>query len=498
MQTSDPDDRGPGDTTGGDTSSGAAAPALAAPAAALRDHLRDALVDSRQRWRDLVTVAADIAFETDADGRFSFVAPDQPLGWNAARLIGRPAESLLADGRSGAAFNPFRPVQQMRRRNCWLKQPDGTPVCLAFAVAPLVDEAGQVIGARGLGIDITEQNRYDLAAAMALRRAEVLDHILWHIRREVLAPRMMRAALDALMHAVGADGAGVLDPGAAADHQVQHQSGEPIESVLDAAIDLLGRMGGEAGEFVTAGGHKLLAFPGTTRFGGRSGLVLWRQPGGRPWESEDRIIAESATGVIRMILEHDSLQREMQLQARTDPLTGLLNRRAFLDEVTRRIDRLERDTMPGTLMFIDLDHFKRLNDLAGHDTGDEALCAASALLSRAVRPTDVVARLGGDEFAVWLDGTDELAAAERAERLCEAAPRELAGLGATSGVQLSMSIGIACRWPGSEDDMDSLLRRADGAMYEVKRAGRGKWRVAKPPGDGEAPEPPPPGRHRPL
>jgi diguanylate cyclase (GGDEF)-like protein len=189
-----------------------------------------------------------------------------------------------------------------------------------------------------------------------------------------------------------------------------------------------------------------------------------------------------------MILEHDSLQQEMQLQARTDPLTGLLNRRAFLDEVTRRIDRLERDTLPGTLMFIDLDHFKKLNDLAGHDTGDEALCAASGLLSRAVRPTDVVARLGGDEFAVWLDGADELAAAERAERLCEAAPRELAALGATLGVHLSMSIGIACRWPGGEDDMEALMRRADTAMYEVKRAGRGKWRVAKPRSDDDPPD----------
>ncbi len=444
-----------------------------------RDNLRDALMDSRQRWRDLVIVAADIAFETDAEGRFSFLSPDQPLGWPAGRLIGRPAELLLADARNAGAFNPFRPVEQLRRRNCWLKQPDGTPVCLAFAVAPLLDAAGRVVGARGLGIDITEQNRYDLAAAMALRRAEVLDHILWHIRREVLAPRMMRAALDALMHAVGADGIAVLDPGAGGSGLIQHQVGEPAETVLTQAVGLLETMSTEPAEQTTPAGHAILAFPGTTRFGGRSGLILWRLAGGRSWEPEDRVIAESATGIIRMILEHESLQKEMQLQARTDPLTGLLNRRAFLDEVTRRMDRLERDAMPGTLMFIDLDHFKMLNDLAGHDTGDEALCAASGLLSRVVRPTDVVARLGGDEFAVWLDGADELAAAERAERLCEAAPRELAALGAASGVHLSMSIGIACRWPGGEDDMDSLLRRADGAMYEVKRAGRGQWRVAR-------------------
>ena len=68
----------------------------------------------------------------------------------------------------------------------------------------------------------------------------------------------------------------------------------------------------------------------------------------------------SATGIIRVILEHDAIQREMAFQARTDSLTGLLNRRAFLDEVSRRADRLEREDLPATMMFIDLDHFKAL------------------------------------------------------------------------------------------------------------------------------------------
>jgi len=233
----------------------------------------------------------------------------------------------------------------------------------------------------------------------------------------------------------------------------------------------------------TLSGHAVMAFPDTNRFGERSSLVLWRNPGGRAWDADERTIAASATGVIRMILEHAALQREMALQARTDPLTGLLNRRAFFEEVHRRIDRLERDQLPGTVLFLDLDHFKLLNDRAGHEAGDEALRVAAAVLGKALRPTDLIARFGGDEFAAWLDGADDLAAAERAELLRVAAPAEFARLGAAWGIQLTMSIGIACRWPGAPDDIDDVLRRADTAMYEAKRAGRGQWRVG--PADSE-------------
>ena len=123
------------------------------------------------------------------------------------------------------------------------------------------------------------------------------------------------------------------------------------------------------------------------------------------------------TGVIRMVLEHEAIQRELARQARTDPLTGLLNRRAFMEEAGRRIDRLDREVIPGTLIFMDLDRLKPLNDRLGHEAGDAALMLTADLLRRTFRPTDLVARLGGDEFALWMDGSDELTAAERAESL---------------------------------------------------------------------------------
>ena len=436
-----------------------------------------AMFESRQRWRDFALMAGDLCFETDAAGRFVFLAPDPLLGWNPEELLDTDADLMLAGNAFSAGFNPFRPTEPVRRRRAWLKRSDGTSVCFVFAAAPLLDGAGQIVGARGVGQDISQQEGHDSEVARTLRRTEVLDHILWRMRREVLAPRMMQAALEAIATSLGLEGAAVLDlAGDGVLPTVLHQTGSGLATVLYRALAML-ELGEQQGDAPGEDGRFLLVCPCQTRFGARAGLALWRPEGGRGLDADDATLAASATGLIRMILEHESIQREMARQARTDPLTGLLNRRAFLDEMGRRIDRLDREEMPGTLLYIDLDHFKALNDSQGHDLGDEALCLTAALLRSTVRPQDLVARLGGDEFAIWMDSADEFAAAERAEALRVQGPAALAHLTGDAAPAVTMSIGIATRWPGLAEDVDILMQRADQAMYDVKRAGRAHWRV---------------------
>ena len=487
------------------------------------DPLRSALLDSRQRWQDLVSLAADLAFETDAAGRFVFLSPDTVLGWPVASLLGQSAELLLIEpgleGGSTAAFNPFRPAAAIRRQRVWLKRADKSVACLSFTAEPLFDEQGRIIGARGVGIDMSDQDAEDAQMAASLRRCEVIDHILWLMRREVLAPRMMQAVLKALENALGAEGAAVLDilagdaqspnlggagrglvlyrsnddageleVGTTATHmmQIHRIQGTAISDPSDPAM----QAGSPAtSQDFSADGRPVLTCTCQTRFGEHAGLVLWRARGARAWDAEDCQLVASAASIVRVVLEHEAIQREMARQARTDPLTGLLNRRAFLEEMGRHIDRLDREGAAGTLMFIDLDNFKLLNDRFGHEFGDKALCATAARLRDAVRPSDLVARLGGDAFALWLNGADHLTAAERAERLRVDGPRKLReityaplleGLPNGEGIDITttMSIGIATRRAGGAEAIDSLMRRADLAMYEVKRAGRGHWRVS--------------------
>jgi len=451
------------------------------------DALRGALLDSRQRWRDLVTLTADFAFETDAWGRFVFVTPDPALGWSVSMLLGQPAELLLTDITGG--FNPFRPTAPLRRRRAWLKRPDGTIACVVFAAAPILDAEGRIVGARGLGVDLTEQEGRDALVAASLRRGEVLEHVLWCMRQEVLAPRMMRAVLDAVVSALGAEGAAVIDvqgagpaegiePAAGPVASLLYQAGGAAATVLPVAAGLMAQNPDGPAQTTGPDGRPVLSAFCHTRFGEQIGLALWRPPGSRPWDTEDQALAASSVTVIRMVLDHEAIQREMARQARTDPLTGLLNRRAFVEEISRHIDRMERERLPGTLMFIDLDHFKEVNDRFGHEVGDTVLCAVATLLRDLVRPSDLVARLGGDEFALWLDGADHMTAAERAEWLRVHGTAKLAEVCAKAEPALTMSIGIATRQAGCGEEIDQLMRRADQAMYEVKQGGRAHWAVA--------------------
>jgi diguanylate cyclase (GGDEF)-like protein len=441
------------------------------------DPLRDALLDSRQRWRTLVAMAADFAFETDAQGRFVFVSPETVLGWPAAALLGQPATLLLAA--AGAAFDPFHPTITARSRRAWLKRADGGLACLSFACAPLLD-GSVIVGSRGVAQDVSAEDLREAETAATLRRGEVIEHILWQMRQEILAPRMMQVALAELIAALGADGAAVITLIPATDPlAVLHHVGKGLASVLPTLRPMLEIEASDPATAIGEAGHKVLTCPSDTRFGERAGLTLWRESDDRDWDEEDRLLVSAAASLIRVVLEHEAIQRELARQARTDPLTGLLNRRSFLEEMHRRVDRLDHEGQTGTLLFMDLDHFKRLNDSCGHEVGDEALILAADILRATVRPTDLVARLGGDEFATWMDGSDEMTAAERAERLRLEAPAAFARSLPPTATPLSMSIGIATRQPGSGEDIDSIMRRADMAMYEVKRRGRGRWQVSQ-------------------
>lgn len=440
--------------------------------------LQGALIDSRQRWRELINLTADFAFETDEWGNFTLIAPDPALAWAAGGLIGQPSAAILAEAVDGA-FNPFRVGAKVRHRQAWLKRGDGGNACLTFCASPIRDAAGRIIGARGVGIDVTELDDQLAQAASALRRSAVVDHILRRTGREVMSDRMMGSALDAILDGLGAEGVAVLFAATGTEAvRLAYVSGMGVEAVTDIANLVI--QSGETGPSRTmaADGRPVLVAACHTRAGLQAGLVAWRQTDARAWDADDSLLIGSAAKIVRMILDREAIQLDMTRQARTDPLTGLLNRRAFLEEVERHAARQDRDNQPGTLMFADLDHFKPVNDRLGHEAGDEVLRCTAALLRKTFRPGDLIARLGGDEFAIWLNGADHMTAAERAEYLRDAVPHDLVELTGPDLPRVTLSIGIASREPGDGESLDSLMRRADRAMYEVKRGGRGHWRVS--------------------
>ena len=159
-----------------------------------------------------------------------------------------------------------------------------------------------------------------------------------------------------------------------------------------------------------------------------------------------------------------------------DHLTGLANRRAFFEAGELALERWRQAPRPMALLMLDADHFKRINDLHGHQVGDAALCHLAALLTASFREVDVVARIGGEEFAVLLTSTSLVSACAAAARLrtaVAASPLQVDG----TAVPLTLSIGVAAMDHDTTDLVD-LLKRADAALYAAKRGGRNQVRVA--------------------
>ncbi len=167
---------------------------------------------------------------------------------------------------------------------------------------------------------------------------------------------------------------------------------------------------------------------------------------------------------------------ELKTLARTDPLTGLANRRVFAEAAEAEFERCKRFNSTAALLMIDIDHFKKVNDVRGHQAGDTALVALANLLTATVRTTDVPARHGGEEFVVLLTGTTLTGAAELAERIRERTAR-MSAPSPSGDFRLTISIGATVFTPGDEDWTEAL-RRADQALYQAKSTGRNKVTVA--------------------
>ena len=177
------------------------------------------------------------------------------------------------------------------------------------------------------------------------------------------------------------------------------------------------------------------------------------------------------------------LHQQLEFQAVTDPLTGLLNRRGFYQTVENLLLRGERSDSSWVLLYLDLDGFKRVNDSLGHDAGDRVLRWVSEQLKACLRPFDILARMGGDEFTALLDLEFPEQAAKIAEKLIERVSvcQQIEGL----DIVLGASIGIAT-YPDCGRNLDGLLRASDIAMYEAKRAGRQQYRFYDPEMNGRA------------
>ncbi|MBW7851459.1 MAG: sensor domain-containing diguanylate cyclase [Rhodospirillales bacterium] len=446
----------------------------------LEVNLRAALIESRQRYKELVEVSSDFAWEVGPDGRFTFVSPKGLLGYAASELVGRDPQDLLDESSTLGTTPPFRTRQAVEGIEIWMRRADGRQACLLTAATPLYDATSREwLGARGVCRDVSLDREREAALARAGNRERLVNHIVRTVR-DVLEPEgMLTAAAEATARALGAACCRMYrssDEGTMVPAAQFGEGGDP-RPVLAA---LAGADFHESDK--DDGGLRVLAAVCRYHQKANGAVMVWRAGEREPWSDDERLLLDEVAAQIAVANEQVANHERILLLSRTDALTGLFNRRAFFEEMQRRLARLRRERSPAALIYVDLDNFKLVNDAFGHQRGDEALLAVRDLLLRHSRPIDLVARLGGDEFAIWLEGADEATAVARGRKLTAEAAA-LASFSADSRFPLHMSIGIAVHDSQSEETVEELSVRADHAMYAAKRDGKGAWRLAEPASD---------------
>jgi diguanylate cyclase (GGDEF)-like protein len=196
--------------------------------------------------------------------------------------------------------------------------------------------------------------------------------------------------------------------------------------------------------------------------------------------SEEYDSEEPSDAIARVGLAYNRVRAQLASMVLTDPLTGCVNRRGFDRALVREVARCSRAGSELSLLALDIDHFKNVNDTLGHPAGDAVLREVGAFLCQAARAGDVVARTGGEEFALILPDTLATGATHLAARLCDLLRAQRFG----SEAGLTVSIGVVSTgapFAGHADDIAEVLKgRADEALYAAKRAGRNRVRAWAP------------------
>ncbi|TAL02130.1 MAG: diguanylate cyclase [Rhodospirillaceae bacterium] len=450
----------------------------------LDNSLRTALVESRRRYKDFIDISTDFPWETNRNRSFVFVPPRGALGYTPDALIASDPSSLVVGDGILANDQPFLTTRRIENEEFWLKRADGRPACVMVSAMPLLDSRGVWAGARGVCRDVTEIRDRENTLSRVRNRERVLTRIVRAFRDEVDPEAMLTVAADALARGLGAEHCHLFRvapqgtaAGPIAGYLLSARFGDMDPSAAATVLDSIAKGAGAAEMLFDP--WQVLAAPARYQSDSNGAVVLWRRIDRGPWNDDDRLLIGDIANQIGITIEQLIHHEHVLRISRTDALTGLLNRGAFIDGLQRFLARQHRaspESIASVLLYVDLDNFKHVNDSRGHQAGDDLLMKVRDILLQQTRPTDMVARLGGDEFAIWLNGADISIAKGRATKLLELC-KTLAPYSGSADRPVGMSIGIAVWAPGAET-LEGLLARADAAMYEAKRAGKGNFSIA--------------------
>ena len=491
---------------------GAAARALGAQAPELADALRGLAVrhelDSRDaaRFRGMVERVPAIVYIADAgpSGIWHYVSPqvEAVLGFSPQEWMANPefwAQRIHPDDRKDVLAGELQAVggsPSVAAAEYRMLARDGRVVWIRDD-ALLVDVGQGQRHWHGVMSDITDRKRAeDEAERRAAQQAAVARLGERALEGADLA-ELMDDATVAAAEILGADMGAVLElrPGG---EELVIRAGVGLADGVAGAATVPAHDGSQSGSTLeTRAAIVVEDWDLETRFakseflrktGVRSGLTVVIEGAGGPfgvlgvqsrtprqYSAGDIDFVQGLANVLADAIHRRSTEDEIRHQALHDPLTGLPNRVLFADRLGHALARLRRHDGAVGVLFLDLDHFKLVNDSLGHHAGDDLLVGVAPRLRQIVRPTDTVARFGGDEFGILLEDIEsERDAAEVAERVAAAFARPFVIGGSEHFVSASVGIAIANSASGAPEE---LIRDADAAMYRAKERGRARYEL---------------------
>jgi diguanylate cyclase (GGDEF)-like protein/PAS domain S-box-containing protein len=419
-----------------------------------RNRQQSALRETELNYQKLVETAHEGISMVDAEDKITFVNQRflELTGYSAEELLGRSPNELYFSEQGRRERKEHRErlrVGIKERREVLYRRKDGSPLWVLVASTPILDDAGTLTHTLAMITDITDR----VKAEESLRASERLFRSIFNESPagQILSSsdRRIIAVNRAFCQMTGFTEAELLEEGWEAITPPEEQPG------IFAAFERLW-----SGE--------LNSMQIERRYLRKDGSVLWGQVSvARVADEEGR--AEHVIDQVQDISERKEAQRTLEHQALHDALTGLPNRVLARDRLDQAILLARRQQSRVALLIIDLDHFKEVNDAFGHQAGDQLLRQVGQRFSGELRETDTVARLGGDEFAVVLQSTDVDGARLVADKLLATLEQPL--VIEAQALDVGASIGIAV-YPDHADSADSMMRRADIAMYIAKRSRR--------------------------
>jgi len=417
--------------------------------------VEDALRESERRYRDIAENAREWIWEVDAAGKYSFSSNvvEKILGYRADEILGKyfydlfhPEDREELKRVALEAFATKQPFREFLNRNL---HKSGRTVWLSTSGIPLLDDSGNLLGYRGVDADITEM----IITAESLRESEELFR------------SVAQSALDAII--VTDDTGNIRLWNDAAESLFGYSTDETVGKQLTMIIP-------ERFRTAHAKGLQKYVSSGKTKVMGRQYEIMVRNKEGREFPAEISVSSWTSrgniffTGIVRDITVRKQLEEKMHALCNTDELTGLLNRRGFLTLAQKHIEIARRNKRNFSLLYLDLNDMKKINDAFGHRAGDQALIDIADVLRRTFRASDIIARIGGDEFTVLITETRFSAIENIIDHHIQDNLR-MHNEHAEEGCTLSVSMGMVHYNSDQPCTLEELLARADELMYEHKQ-----------------------------